>query len=368
MFTFIHISDLHIGKRLHNYDLLPDQRYIFKQIVSIVEEKRPDALFIAGDVYDKTNPTEEAVSLLDELLEALNKTGTEIFMIPGNHDPAEKLSYLSSIVDRMGVHIAKPYSGTLEKRSLKGVDIYMLPYVNLANGKRFFPDKEISSLEDVVRETIDASKVDGGRINILLAHQFVSGATKAGSEQIIGGELPISASILYPFNYVALGHIHRAQTLGVSTIRYSGSPLKYSAKERDSKALVYGEVSQEGEVSVSLAPLKPLRDIAILKGPFDEVMANDSPNDYVYAVLTDETDIPDASPRLASKFKYFLALDYDNSRTRGECEDYTLSDIEEEKRPHEYFSELFTMLTGRKLSEDQEAVLNEAIEEIWGNA
>ena len=231
MFSFIHISDLHIGKKLHGYDLYEDQAYILDEIVSVIEERKPDAVLIAGDVYDRTAPSEEATSLLDGFMNRLYRTGSSIFMIAGNHDPAEKLSFLSDIVDSHGLHIAGKFNGHLEKRSLGDADIYMLPYIRLADGRRFFPDRDINSLADAVSTVIADAEIDKSRINILVAHQFVTGAAVSGSEDLmIGGEMPVPPEAFSDFDYVALGHIHRAQTR-TSTV-FSTLILKKSLTER----------------------------------------------------------------------------------------------------------------------------------------
>lgn len=369
MFSFIHISDIHIGKKLHGYDLYEDQAYILDEIVSIIEERKPDAVLIAGDVYDRTAPSEEATSLLDGFMNRLYRTGSSIFMIAGNHDPAEKLSFLSDIVDSHGLHIAGKFNGHLEKRSLGDADIYMLPYIRLADGRRFFPDRDINSLADAVSTVIADAEIDKSRINILVAHQFVTGAGVSGSEDLmIGGEMPVLPEVFSDFDYVALGHIHRAQSAGASNIRYSGSPLKYSASERDGKAVIYGRIGGDRNLEIEEIRLHPLHDIVIRRGDFNSIMSESSTDDFIYVVLTDETDVPDAVSALSARFPRFLAMEYDNSRTRRLEDDVIIAGYEQERSPAEYYTELFSLIARKDISDEQRKCVEDSILEIWGNA
>lgn len=368
MFSFIHISDLHIGKRINNYDLHEDQEYILNQIVTIVRDKKPDAVLIAGDVYDKTSPSEDATALLNDFIMHLHETGSEIVIISGNHDPAEKLSYLSGIVDSYGLHIIGGFSGKLEKRSIGNADIYMLPYIRVADARRFFPDKDIQSIQDAMIAVLNSSTIDEGRMNILVTHQFVANASMAGSEDMmVGGESSISSSVLSKFDYVALGHIHRAQSVDSERIRYSGSPLKYSASEKESKVVLFGRISDDKEVEIEEIKLSPLHDVMSRKGSFQEIISSENTDDYVYVILTDETDVPDASSALSAKFPRFISMSYCNSRTMAEDEGILRLESEKEQSPIEYYSELFEMITKKKMSAEQEKIIKETIDEIWGN-
>ena len=369
MLSFIHISDLHIGKRLSGYELHDDQEYMLRELVSIIEERKPDAVFIAGDVYDRINPAEESTALLSGFLERLQSGSSEIFVIAGNHDPEEKLSYLSNIVDKSGLHIQGRFSGVLEKRSIGNSDIYMLPYIRIADVRRYFPDNPIDSLSDAIKLVLDSVSVDKERINVLVAHQAVLGAVTGGSEDVsIGGETPIPSSVFSSFDYVALGHIHRAQPVGVKSVRYSGSMLKYSVAEREGKVVLYGKISDDGSLDIEEIKLKPLHDVVIRKGSFSEIMSGGSTDDYVHVILTDERDIPDALSSLSALFPRFLSLEYDNARTRSFSDSIVIGGDESERTPDEYFAELFEMMTRKKMSDEQKAVLDESIREIWGDA
>lgn len=368
MFSFIHISDLHIGKKINNYDLHEDQKYILNQIVSVVRDKKPDAVIIAGDVYDKTSPSEDATALLNDFIMHLHETGSEIVIISGNHDPAEKLSYLSGIVDSYGLHIVGGFSGKLEKRSIGNADIYMLPYIRVADARRFFPDENIQSMQDAMNTILNSSTIDEGKINILVTHQFVANAAMAGSEDMmIGGEASISSSVLSKFDYVALGHIHRAQSVDSERIRYSGSPLKYSASEKEGKVILFGKISDDKEMEIGEIKLSPLHDVVTRKGTFNEIISSENSDDYVYVILTDETDVPDASSALSAKFPRFISMSYCNSRTMAEDDGITGLGLEKEQSPIEYYSELFEMITKKKMSTEQERIIKKTIGEIWGN-
>lgn len=366
MFSFIHISDLHIGKKLNSYDLLEDQKYVLDQIVGFVEDLRPDAVLIAGDVFDRINPSEEATAMLGSFLEELQAGPAEVFVIAGNHDPAEKLSFLSGVVDKAGLHIVTSFHGVLEKRAVGSADIYMLPYIRTVDVRPFFPEVEVTSVGDAVRLALSTARLDRDRTNVLIAHQSVLGALNGGSEDVvIGGESPVSPSLFCDFDYVALGHIHRAQCIGLSQIRYSGSMLKYSLAEKDGKVALYGKVADDGALEVEELRLRPLHDVVTVRGLFSEVMSAESCQDYVHVILTDERDVPDAQASLARKFPLLLSMEYDNERTRASSQDLPLGPAEEEHSPQDYFKELFEMMTGHSLDDGQSAVLEDAVRQVW---
>lgn len=367
MFKFLHISDLHIGKRLNSFSLYEDQRFILSSILNIAKERCVDSVFISGDIFDNANPGEEAISVVDDFLASLNGSGIKTFVIYGNHDPMQKLSYLSSIVEKQGLFISKAFNGCVEKKSIGEVDIYMLPFIRPVDIRTHYPDKDVRTINDAVRVVLDAVDLDSKRINILLSHQFITSAEGAGSEeQYVGGEYGVDYHLLEDFDYVALGHIHGAQSVGLDKIRYCGSPLKYSISEKRDKVCIYGEISKDSGLLIEEIGLKPLRDIILLRGCFDEIInLPDNSNDYIHITLTDEEDVTNASLRLSNKFPYYLGLVYDNSRTRRERKDEIDSDHDPDKSPLEYFMELFRKQTDKDLSEKQLEILGQAIEDIW---
>ena len=367
MFKFLHISDLHIGKRLNAFNLAEDQRFILSSIINIAKEKGVDAIFVSGDVFDNANPGEEAVSIVNDFLASLNENGIKAFVIYGNHDPMQKLSYLSSIVEKQGLYISKAFDGNVEKRSIGDVDIYMLPFIRPIDIRTRYPEKGVKTINDAIRIVLDDFNLDNDRIKILLSHQFITSAEGSGSEeQYVGGEYGVDYHLFENFDYVALGHIHGAQAVGLDKIRYSGSPLKYSISEKRDKVCIYGELSKEDGLSLEEIKLKPLRDIILLKGSFDQIITlADNKNDYIHITLIDEEDVTNASLRLSNKFPYYLGLVYDNSRTRRERVEYPDSEYEPDKSPLEYFVELFKKQTDRSPGEKQLEILEQTIEDIW---
>lgn len=234
----IHLSDLHIGKRVNEFSMLEDQEYILKRILNIIDDKKPDGVIIAGDVYDRTMPSEDAVKLLDWFLTSLAKRKLQVYIISGNHDSAVKLSFASGLIDLSGIHIAPVYNGKVEPMRLEGsdgisADIYMLPFVKPVTVKNIFKDEaeDIKDYTSACRVAIEHMDIDETATNILVAHQFVTGAERSDSEENIGGLDNVDVGVFAPFDYVALGHIHGPQKVGRDTVRYSGTPLKYSLSE-----------------------------------------------------------------------------------------------------------------------------------------
>jgi len=374
---FIHLSDLHLGKRLSDYSMLEDQEFILNKILATVDEEKADGVFIAGDVYDKSVPSAEAVQLFDCFLSELAKRDLQVFVISGNHDSPERIAFGSSIMDTRGVHLSPVYDGKVAPTVLRDefgeINVYMLPFVKPAHVRRFFVDADIQSYTDAVGVAIKAMNVDPTKRNILISHQFVTGALKAGSEETVtvGGTDNVDASVFAPFDYVALGHIHGTQSLGDDRIRYCGTPLKYSLSEVDHvKSVTIVELgSKEEGVTLGTAPLAPLRDMHRIKGEFEEITAptfyagKSYATDYVSITLTDEDDVPNAFARLREIYKNIMSLEYDNTRTRTSSL-ITAAEETEQKTTIELFAELFEMQNKRPLSEKQIAYLEKLIEEV----
>ena len=237
---FIHLSDLHIGKRVNEFPMLEDQEFILTKILNIIDEQKPDGVIIAGDVYDKSVPSAEAVELFDDFLVRLSKRDMKVFVISGNHDSAERIAFGGRLMDKSGIYMSPVYNGKIEPVALSDefgdVNIYMLPFVKPSNVRRFFPESEITSYTDAVKVAIDSMNIDTAKRNILITHQFVTGATRTESEDVsVGGTDNVDVSVFDSFDYVALGHIHRSQKCGSEYIRYSGTPLKYSFSEANDK-------------------------------------------------------------------------------------------------------------------------------------
>ena len=372
----IHLSDLHLGKRVNEFPMLEDQKYILTKILNIIDEEHPDCICIAGDIYDKSVPSAEAVELCDDFIVRLAKRGIPVFIISGNHDSPERLSFGSRLIDLSGIHIAPVYSGTVVPFTLEDaygpVDIYMLPFVKPVHVRSAFPDEETGSYTDAVRTAVAKMDVRPDRRNVLVTHQFVTGAARSESEDIsVGGADNVDASVFDGFDYVALGHIHGPQNIGSERIRYCGTPLKYSFSEADHvKSVTVAELGEKGSLSVRTVPLVPVRDMVELRGTYMELTDRRSyehttyREDYVRIILTDEEDVPDAMARLRVIYKNLMKLEYDNTRTRHKAEIRAAEDVEQ-KTPLELFSEFYRMQNGTEPGKEQNAYMKEQIEKIW---
>lgn len=420
---FIHLSDLHLGKRVNGYSMLEDQEYILNEIKAVITAEAPDAVLIAGDVYDKPVPPAEAVRLFDDFLVQLSRWGLKVFVISGNHDSPERIAFGSRLMDASGIYLSPVYDGTVTPVSLHDtygvVDIYMLPFLKPAHVRRFYETEteQIQSYTDAMQTAISHLPLDHTRRNVLITHQFVTGSVRAESEEIsVGGSDNIDASVFAPFDYVALGHLHTPQNcgqtaptgaaessadeqvgaphdtessaneqtgatrdtalsaveqIGATRIRYCGTPLKYSFSEaKDRKSVTVIELYEKGNLHIHTVPLKPLHDLVELKGTYDTVTARSFyegtswQEDYTHITLTDEEDIPDAIGKLRAIYHHLMKLDYDNKRTRSSSE-ITADLAVEEKTPIQLFSDFYELQNNQPLNEEQATFLNGLIETIW---
>lgn len=370
---FIHLSDLHLGKRLNDYSLIEDQEYALCRILEIIDDEAPSGVIIAGDVYDKSIPTAEAIRLFDVFLTNLSDRNIPVFVISGNHDSAERMAFGSRLMDQSGVHLAGVYDGKCEPIALSDeegeVRIYMLPFFKPQVARRFHGEG-IESYNDAMRLAIEAMEVDTSVRNILIAHQLVTGSSRCESEEIsVGGTEDVDISVFDDFDYVALGHLHRPQRCTADRIRYCGSPLKYSFSEaNDVKSVTVVEMPRKGSLSVRTVPIPALRNMVELRGKYEELMQKSFyedttyREDYVRITLTDEDDIPDAIGRLRVIYRNLMRLDYDNKRTRSAG----AVDIPVEKRsPLELFSDFYKAQNDRPMTEEQIALVTGFIEDIW---
>ena len=371
----IHLSDLHLGKRVNEFSMLEDQQYILSRMLEIIDAERPDAVAVCGDVYDKSVPSAEAVQVFDGFLCALAARDLQIFVISGNHDSPERLAFASRLLDPNGVHLSPVYDGevapTVLHDAIGPVNIYMLPFVKPANVRRFCPDARIESYTDALRAAIGRMNVDPAQRNILLTHQFVTGAARSESEEIsVGGTDNVDASVFEEFDYVALGHIHRAQNVGGERIRYCGAPLKYAVSEANQeKSLTVAVLGEKGTLNIRTVPLAPMRDLRALRGSYLELTAKENyiginQNDYMHITLTDEEDIPYAVQKLRFLYPNLLKLDYDNTRTRAGIQ-ITGPEASERRTPMELFAEFFEKQNGQPLSKEQRDFSAALMEEIW---
>ena len=372
---FIHISDLHIGKRVNGFSMLEDQKFILDKIIEIIKEQSPDAVFIAGDVYDKSLPPEDAVRLFDYFLVTLAHIKIKTFVISGNHDSAERIAFGSKLMETDGVYISPVYHGDIYPIELNDeygiVRIYMLPFIKPAHVRAAFPDAELESYTDAIRTAIEKMNIDTTVRNILITHQFVTGASRCDSEDIsVGGTDNVDASVFAPFDYTALGHIHGPQNAGSNNIRYCGSPLKYSFSEcKHEKSVTLGELGTKGELRISEIPLTPLHNMQELRDCFETLTdpafyKNVATDDYMHITLTDENDIPDAISELRKIYPNIMILDYDNTRSKSEF-DFSSTDNIINSDPVSLFSEFYMMCNGIELNDEQHELIRELITEIW---
>ena len=374
---FIHLSDLHLGKRVNEFSMLEDQEYILTKIINIIDKQKPNGIIIAGDVYDKSVPSAEAVELFDDFLVRLSKRDLKVFVISGNHDSAERFAFGGRLMDKSGIFMSPVYNGEVEPIVLSDefgeINVYMLPFVKPSNVRRFFPDSEILSYTDAVKVAVDAMNIDPSKRNILITHQFVTGAERTESEDVsVGGTDNVDASVFSGFDYVALGHIHRGQKCGGGDfIRYSGTPLKYSFSEaNDKKSVTVVDIKAKGDVSLEYVPLVPKRDMVEIKGTYEELTLKSFwenttyHEDYMHITLTDEEDIPDVLTKLRVIYKNIMKLDYDNKRTRTMNEISGVGNVKE-KSAYEHFNDFYELQNGQPLTEEQSAFLNDIITQIW---
>lgn len=372
---FLHLADLHLGKRVNGFSMLEDQAHILRQILAILDDEQPDGVLIAGDVYDKSVPSVEAVGLLDGFLTELRARGVPVLLISGNHDSPERLAFGGRVMDSCGIHISPVYDGALAPVTLHDafgpVHVWLLPFVKPAHVRRWFPDADIESYTDAVAEAIAHMDIDTAARNVLVTHQFVTGGARSGSEELsVGGTDNVDSGVFAPFDYVALGHLHGAQHIGRETIRYAGSPLKYSFSEaRQHKSVTVVTLGEKGDVQVRTVALTPLRELREIRGSYDELTARSFyehttyRSDYLHLILTDEQDVFDAMSRLRTIYPYLMTLDYDNARTRA-AGGMSVPAETERRTPLELFEALYQRQNHRPMSEVQREYIAQLMEQI----
>lgn len=408
---FFHISDLHIGKRVNGFSMLEDQKYILGSILKLVREHRPDGVWIAGDLYDKSMPSAEAVETADWFLSQLAAQKVPVWVISGNHDSAERVAYAGKMLEQAGVYVSRIFDGKMQgycvqkkkdgkvsvapmqpasEMSILKVNeaerkdtvlkeekiyIWLLPYLRPAQVRRFFPQRQIETTQQAVQAVLESSEIPQDGTNVLLMHQFLAGADVCDSEELsVGGLDQVDASTVDAFDYVALGHLHRPQSVGRENVRYCGSPLKYSFSEAGHKKSVTvveimpqekASAESVGGVSICTLPLVPRLDMREIRGPFETIMkkeiyALENREDYLHITLTDQEGILDAIGKLREVYPNIMKLDFAQKDTP-----YTIEETEilvEEKTPQELFEEFFERQNGRKMSEEQRRVAFDAFE------
>ena len=368
---FFHLSDLHLGRRIFEFSLIDDQQYILDRIIGRVAEEKPDAVVIAGDIYDRQMPSVEAVQLFDDFLTRISALGVKLLIASGNHDSPERLAFGGRLMSSSGVYIAGAFDGNPAKITLQDhygeVNFWLMPFIKPATIRKFFPEAEIADTKDAVKLIIGSLPLDESKRNVLIAHQFVTGAERSESEEAsVGGSDNVDSEIFARFDYTALGHIHRPQSIS-PTIRYCGSPLKYSFSEAPfAKSITMVELAEKGRAEITLIPLNPLHEMRELKGKFGDLTIPDRyeklKNDYIHIILTDEEDIPDAAAKLRLCYPGLMKLSYDNTRTRSEVE---IESAVDERTPLELFSDFYAAQNGHEMSPEQLEFMKEMIGGIF---
>lgn len=370
----MHLSDLHIGKRVNEYSMLEDQQYILSQILNIAYSQKPFGVIIAGDVYDKSVPSAEAVQLFDDFLVKLAERNLKVFVISGNHDSPERLAFAGRIMNKSGIYISPVYDGNVKPISFDDeygkINFYLLPFVKPSSVRRFYPENEIETYTDAVKTAIDAMKINTSERNVIIAHQFVTGAGTSGSEELsVGGSENVSADVFADFDYCALGHIHRPQNVCGSSVRYCGTPLKYSFSEvNHQKSVTVAEIGQKGNICIKTTKLVPLHDMCEIKGEYETLVSKSFYSDiktdsYMSVILTDENEIPEALGRLRAIYPNIMRLGYDNARTKNPG-DFLADGTAENKTPFEFFAELYKKQNGIELDEYKSKYIKSIIENI----
>ena len=371
----IHLSDLHIGKRVNEVSMIQEQKHILSQILEVIREEKADAVLIAGDVYDKTVPSAEAVMLFDDFLCRLAQEQVPTFIISGNHDSPERLAFGHQLLADSGIHISPVYNGNVTPITLSDdqghVHFWLLPFLKPAHVKRYYPDDGIESYTDAIRSAVSHMDLDPKERNVLLTHQFVTGAATCESEEIsVGGTDNVDASVFDDFDYVALGHIHGPQNVAGPRVRYCGTPLKYSiSEEHHNKSVTVVHLGAKGELSLELRPLTPLHDLRSIRGTFEEIRDKSfyqgtNTDDYLHIILTDEEDVPEAVGKLRKIYPNLMKLSYDNTRTRTNQIIEGAVDVQR-KSPLELFDELYALQNNQPMSDEQRSFTQGLIESIW---
>ena len=375
---FLHLGDLHIGKSLGDFDLYSDQEYILKEILKIADDKKVDGVIIAGDVYDKSIPTEAAVKLFDQFICSLSERKLKTFIISGNHDSDERLNFGSTLFESNSLYISAKYDGKLYKQTFTDeygvVNVYLLPFVKASQVKRYFPEEEINTYEDAVRVLIKNANICAEERNVLVAHQYVVGGSGevelGGSEGLsvrnVGTVEMIHSSCFEAFDYVALGHIHSAQAVEREEVRYSGSPLKYSLSEAGKdKSVPIVDILAKGSVNIELALLKPQRDLRHIKGRMETLLSRENvvnPEDFIYVTLTNEEIVNDAMAIFQQTYPNTIRINYENQHSK-ELEDIDISDYASDMSFTDLISDFYKQMYGRDISPEELQVMKSIAKE-----
>ncbi len=377
---FFHISDLHIGKKLREKDISDDQVYILKEIIRLVDDHKPDGVLIAGDVYDRSVPPASALNIFNDFITELETRDVKVFIISGNHDSPDRLQFAKDILSKSDVYIAGSFDGHLDKVTMEDeygkVNVYMLPFIKPSSVANFYKYEVVDSYDKALRLVIDSAKIDTDERNILISHQFVTNLGKepetSESESVrIGGLDNIEVSAFDSFDYVALGHLHKPQKVGRETVRYCGTPLKYSFSEANhTKSVTMVSMEDKGKITINKLPLTPLKDMYIIKDTLDNLLQKQEytqySDQYIYAIITDEEDLFDPIGQLRSIYDNILLLEIENRKSQYINDDLAYEGDIKEKDPLELFKEFYFLQNNEEISDKQENILMKTLDQLGG--
>jgi len=375
---FLHLSDLHIGKVVNRYPMLVEQRHVFEQVIGYVKTEKPDAVIIAGDVYDRAIPSVEAVRLFDDFLTDLASEDVAVMVVSGNHDSPERMNYASRLLSDKKLFLCGSFDGKLNKFVLTDkygeVNFWLLPFVKPLSVRGFFGDSDIETYDAALAAILETADIDYASRNVLVSHQYYTktGVTPVRSESElnpVGGLDAIDSRLIERFDYVALGHLHGAQSVGATHIRYAGSPIKYSFSEwRQEKSLSLVTLNEKGSLDIAALPLTPIHDMREIKGEIDKLMSDEvsslaDKEDYLRVILTDEEEIIDPMGKLRSVYPNVMSLDFDNSRKSIDLGMVVTSAEKIEKlSPYDLFADFFLEAQGSTMSAEQTEIVRELLE------
>lgn len=369
---FIHISDLHLGKKVYEYSMISEQKNALNQVVTAVRDHGADGVLISGDIYDKPVPTVEAVELFDEFLSELKKCHVKVFIISGNHDSVERISFGADIFSSDNIYISKPYDGKIKSIEMEDeygkVYIHLMPFIKPAYVKKYFPEADVEDYNSAIGTVVNNMGIDEKERNIILVHQFITGAVRSESEEVfLGGLDNVDFDIFDKYDYVALGHIHKSQAMGRQAVRYSGTLVKYALDEVNQiKSMTFVELKMKGDIAIEIIPVIPIHEMRRIQGTYMELTDRHNydgtkTDDYIHIVLKDEEDVPDALRKLRVIYPNILKLEYDNKRTR-ERQSVVQRESVKKRQPSEYIEELYRVQNNDDMTESQAKIMNEILE------
>lgn len=373
---FAHLADLHIGKRLYEYSLIDNQRDILNKIVGLINKYNVDGVVISGDIYDKSVPPIDAVEIMDEFLSALAELDIFIIIIGGNHDSVARLSFASRILEKSRVFISPSFNGNIEKVELSDefgdINFYLLPYIRPINVKRVYDDFSGDNFTEALKFVMDKINPDKSLRNVLVSHQFVTGAQKSDSEELyVGGSENVDYTLFDDFDYVALGHLHMPQNVGRETVRYAGTPLKYSFSEiSHKKSMTIVDMKEKGDVEIQEIPLVSAWELIELRGSLNELISNSitssvDKKSFVKITLTDEVLKNDALDILKNFYPYIVSIGYDNSMTRDN-NIVQSTKVLMQQDPQQIVEELFVQQNNREMNAVERELINKLVKKVWG--